>query len=198
MKTQAEFRADFISDVGDLGTVTPALFVNTDIDRWVNEGRSRIPFHEKKSATLTWSAGDVEVDLPSDLLTMSTLRGRDVCYLGHYVRWGFKLLLDAEEGASSAGTATLLYRSYYPEITDVAASTLPEEGDQALLSYAKYRFYSRLTGNRAFYKRYATLAGANAVQIEDLQAEASRHYDDFLAASEVLPPDEPAFFYNER
>lgn len=183
--TQAEFRTAVTDEVGDLSD----LLENTQIDRWVNEGRASIGFLDHKTAAITWDVGDLEVDLPADLLTLSTIRGRDVPYLGHYVKWGQKLVLDTEDGASGAGSATLMYRAYYPEIDGSNASQLPLEGDRALISYALYRFFNMLASSRSNYRRYSTLVGQNAVTMDDLQAEADRHYDDFSSASANLPPE---------
>lgn len=194
MRTLAEFEADFASEVGVLST----LVVAGEVERWINEGRTRIRFLDKKVGTITWNAGDVDVDLPSDLIQLSRIQGDDKVYLGRFERWGLKLYLaDDVDGATDAGTAKVFYQAYYPVISSSAASTGPEEFDRGLLSYALFRFFKKLSSNRVDYKRYSTIVGQNAVHIDDLQAEADRHYSDFADASEVLPPDEPVSYYGD-
>lgn len=178
-------------EVGDLSELVAPL----EVARWINEGRTRVAFLDHKTGAITWDAGDLTVDLPTDLVQFSELRGRDTLNLGPYKLWGNKLVLDTEEGAPAAGSATVLYRAYYPEIDYGVPSELPAEGNRALLCYALYRFFKKLCSSRSNYRRYSTLVGQNAVGIEDLQAEADRHYDDFADAAGALPPEPPATFF---
>jgi hypothetical protein len=193
VKTLAQLEAAVSEEVGtDLAGLLPAGAV----ERWVNEGRTRIDFLDSKTGEITWAALDADVDLPSDLLHLSRVQPDTATgTIDDYERWGQKLVFVDSDGAGAGGTARVWYKAYYPTITDDDDSLLPEEGDRALVSYALYRFFRLLTANRSIYRRYATIAGQNAVQIEDLQDEATRHYDDFLAAQETLPAEEPAFFF---
>lgn len=190
-KPLADFQTEFNEEVGDLSS----LAVPGEVERWVNEGRTRIGVLDFKTATVTWNAGDTEVTLPSDFVTFSDLRGDELGALGPYEVWGNKLLVKRPDGARADGSALLLYRAYFPAIDAENDSVLPEEGNRALLSYALYRFFKKLSASRVNYRRYATLVGQNAVQIEDLQAEADRHYSDAVDAVDALPLDPPAIFY---
>lgn len=191
MLSQAEFRTAVTEEVGDLS----ALVDNAEVDRWVNEGRTRIGAYKRSTATVTWAAGDPDVDLPADCVAFVRLHGDDVYLLGRYTVWGTKLVLHDPDGASGSGTATAFYRAYYPQITGAADSELSEEADRGLISYALFRFFKKLSSSRSEYRRYSTLVGQNAVQIEDLQVEADRHYNDFVESSEALPLDPPTIFY---
>jgi len=77
----------------------------------------------------------------------------------------------------------------------VSTSPLTYQEDYACINYMLSRFYKKLSSNRAFYKRYATLVGQNAVSMADLQAEADRYYQDFLEAREETKRVAPAFSY---
>lgn len=190
MKSLAEFQTDFDAATGDLAS----LATDPEVESWLNEGRTRIGIYDRKTATLTWDAGDTTVPLPADFYSMGRVRP-GTSGIPSYTEWGKTLVFDREEGAQAAGTATVFYNAYYPVIDALNDSELPEEADRGLLSYALYRFFQKLSANRMNYRKYATLAGQNAVQIEDLQAEASRQYDDFLDAGASLPPLPPAYFY---
>ena len=77
----------------------------------------------------------------------------------------------------------------------MSTSPLTYQEDYACINYMLSRFYKKLSSNRAFYKRYATLVGQNAVSMADLQAEADRYYQDFLDAREETKRVAPAFSY---
>jgi hypothetical protein len=191
--TIEEFRAAFTEEVGDLSSLTD----NDEIDRWVNEGRTRIGSFDEKTDTLSWSAAATSVDLPADCIRFVELVGDDAYTLGGFKVWGKALVPTDPDGASAAGSGTVFYLAYFPAISSGNPSELSLEANRGLLSYALYRFFRKLSSNRLVYKRYATLVGANAVQIEDLQDEASRHYDDFLAAKDEQPLPGPGFFFGD-
>lgn len=76
------------------------------------------------------------------------------------------------------------------------SSELNVQMDYACLYYALHLFYKRLASNRAFYKRYSTLVGANSVTMGDLQNEADRYYQEFLDAREDFTPLPAALYHN--
>jgi hypothetical protein len=77
----------------------------------------------------------------------------------------------------------------------VTTSLLTYQEDYAIIYFMLSRFYKKLSSNRAFYKRYATMVGQNAISMADLQAEADRYYQDFLDAREETKRVAPAFSY---
>jgi len=81
--------------------------------------------------------------------------------------------------------------------TATTATELSKAQDYACMYYALHRFYKKLASNRAFYKRYATLVGQNAVSLSDLQQESDPVLPRLLDSREDLEPEAPAYFYGE-
>lgn len=187
-KSLADFQADFQEEVGDLSVMYDA----DEVERWINEGRTRLPL-EHQFGDLPYTAGADSVELPADLVSLSRVMAVEGGTVPAYRVSGRFLVF--ERATTSAGTLRIFYRTYPALITDSEASTGLDEADRAMLSYALYRFFKKLSASRANYKRYATLVGQNSVGIEDLQAEAERHFQDYLDSVEVLPMEAPSFFY---
>lgn len=96
---------------------------------------------------------------------------------------------------ASAWTSGSAVVDVQPVGNGVVGSSLSAIADVACLYYALHRFYRLLASNRSYYKRYATLQGANSVSMGELQAEADRYYQDFIDARADMEPLPVAAFY---
>lgn len=164
--------------------------------QWWNEGQARLGYYKALTSDLTWAADAREVALPAGFISMDKLVVGDGYTPQPWRVFGANLVLDDPTGASEAGGARLYYWGQYTEMTtSTTATELTLAGDYACMYYALSRFFKRLSANRSYYKRYATLVGANAVTQTDLQQEADRYYQDFLDARDDLRPLPPAFAY---
>ena len=144
---------------------------------------------------VTWVAGDREVTLPAGFHQLHKLVWNDGTLPENWIIRGLKLVIDDEDGATHAGGARIYHTSEWPKLnTSVATSVCTNVQDEACLAYAMSRFFKKLSSLRAYYKRYATLVGQNAITEGDLQAEADRWYNDFLDARDDIPPRQPAPF----
>ena len=168
-----------------------------ELARWLNEGRVRLGYYLQKEVDLTWVDGDRTVALPTDYFRFVELTPDATVVLPKYRIHGSTIYFVHSDGAASDGTARLLYLARVPAITDSQASLLTEEGEQAIISFARYRFYSKIAASRSQYKQYSTLLGANAVQMEDLDALAAGYLADFQSGQETLPTEEIATFYGD-
>lgn len=191
--TQAAFITSFDAQAGDVAS----LATTAQKTLWFNEGQARLgQYRERKDATgLSWTAGDTTHALPSDFAQIEKIVYDDGVTAEEWQVYGGALYIFDEDGAYATGTAALYYRAYFPDLSASQDSLLDATQDYACLYYALYRFYRLLSSNRAYYKRYATMVGANAVNQADLQAEADRYYQDYLEARGDVVPDVPVGFY---
>lgn len=183
----------FDAEAGDVATLaTAALKV-----KWFNEGQERLLKYKPSTSDITWAAAARTVSLPADFIELVKVV-TDEGYVAQPWRvFGANLVIDSSDGALSAGAARLYYLASYTALAIPGTSQLSAQNDTACLYYALSRFYRRLASNRAYYKRYATMVGQNAVTMSDLQQEAERYYQDFLDAREDAQPLPPAFHYED-
>lgn len=191
--TRTAYVAAFDAEAGDIAS----LAVEAQKVLWFNEGQSRLLRRKPSESAIGWAQGDTEVPLPADFIQMDKVVEDDGVTPQPWRVWGENLVMDDSEGASQNGTARLFYWAEWPEMltTGVLPTELNLSQDYACLYFALHRFYKKLASNRAYYKRYATLVGQNAVSMTDLQQESDRYLQDFLDARADLEPDPPAFFY---
>lgn len=188
-----DYITSFDAEAGEIASLaTSALKI-----LWFNEGQTRLLRRRARYEDVTWVEGDREIPLPGDFVQLD----RVVVDFGTshlpWKVWGTELVLDDEQGALRDGSARVFYwAEFEPMTTATTATELSLSQDYACLYYALSRFYRRLSSNRAYYKRYATLVGQNAVTMTDLQQEADRYYQDFLEARQDLEPEAPSFFYD--
>lgn len=189
-----DFITAFDSEAGDIS----GLAVASQKIQWFNEGQSRLLRRKPAWIDVTWAATDRSIPLPADFVTLDRFIPDDGSAEYPWRVWGNFLLLDDPNGAASLGTGRVFYWAEWTPMTGATVATdLPILHDYACLYYALSRFYRRLSSNRAYYKRYATLVGANAVTMTDLQQEADRYYQDFLDAREDVEPDPGTPFFAE-
>jgi hypothetical protein len=179
------------TNLGDLAV----LATDAQILAWLNEGVRRFPGCAEKEASITWTSNSSNVQLPDDYVRLERLHTRQGCLppfdvLGKRLVFGDPLI--------SGGNGILYYWGYFSPIVAGQPTGLPPVGEVAAVNYALSRFYRMLSGNRADYRRYATIAGQNGVDIGELDALAERHHQDFLEARDELENieyGEPATFY---
>ncbi len=191
--SRASYETAFDAEAGDIVSLaTQALKII-----WFNEGQARLLKRRMTYTDLTWAAAARSVALPTDFVQLDKLVWNDGSTEEPWRVWGETLVLDDYAGASGAGGARCFYWAEFTEmVTGTTATDLNISMDYACLYFALHRFYKRLASNRAYYKRYSTLAGGNAVSMGDLQNEADRYYQDFLDAREDVEPNPPAYFYD--
>lgn len=164
--------------------------------QWWNEGQARLGFYKPSTADITWAAADRSVSLPAGFISLDKIVVDDGDTVEPWRVFGSALVIDDPTGASAAGGARIYYWGQFTEMTtSTTATELTLAQDYACLYYALSRFYKRLSSSRAYYKRYATLVGQNAVSVQDLQDEAASYYQDFLDARDDIKPLPPAFAY---
>jgi hypothetical protein len=183
----------FDAEAGDIST----LATSGQKIIWFNEGLSRLGKRKPTHADITWIAGDRSVVIAaSGFVQVEKIVWDEDTAIEPWRVWGNQLIIDDPNGAVGDGGARIYYWGEYTEMTAATTATeLDISGDHACMYYALGRFYRKLSSNRAYYKRYATMVGANAVSMTDLQQEADRYYNDFLDARADLEPEPPAFFY---
>jgi hypothetical protein len=185
----------FDAEAGDISTLATAAQKII----WFNEGQARLNRLKASFEDVTWAAEDRSVPLPADFVRLDKIVADEGVSMDPWRVWGNYLVLDDPEGATEVGTARVYYWASWAEMTTATTATeLTLAQDYACLYYALSRFYRKLSSNRAYYKRYATLVAQNAVSMTDLQQEADRYYQDFLDAREDLVPDPPASFYSNN
>lgn len=191
--SQADFVTSFDAQAGDVAS----LATTAQKTLWFNEGMHRLGhFRPRKDATgLSWTAADTTHALPSDFALIERIVYDDGVTAEEWQVFGTDLYIFDEDGATSTGTAALYYWAYFPDMSGSQASLLSYEQDFACLYYALYRFYRLLASNRSYYKRYATMVGANAIQAGDLQAEADRYLQDYMDSRNDQVPKPPVGFY---
>lgn len=187
-----DFIVAFDAEAGDIAS----LAVAASKIQWFNEGQERLNQWHPDFVDVAWQGGDRSVDLPADFVELSAVVYDEGAMVQDWRVWGQTLVIDDSNGATGAGSARVFYWAEFAPMTVATLATqLSRAQDFACLYYALHRFFKRLSSNRAFYKRYATLVGQNAVTMSDLQQESDRYYQDFLDAREDLKPEPPAFHY---
>lgn len=188
--TSAELVADFYAEVGsDLDEMVKPERVL----RWMNQGQARLP-RKASMVEITWNVGDASVDMLADFIRFEGLIDVDGCLPAHRV-WGNAIVFSAP--AYDSGSATLLYWADWPAISNTQDSTLPQVGEQGLVSFALYRFFKTLASSRADFRRYATISQANGVDISELDALSERHLADYEDAQEEMNVQHAASFFGE-
>jgi hypothetical protein len=186
----AAFDAVVGSDLGALATAGQKII-------WYNEGQARLLQRKATSQDITWTSGDRSKALHATFIQLDKIVFDDDSTVQPWRVWGRTLVIDDPNGVSADGGARVYFWGEFAEMTtSTTATETTIAQDYAILNYCLSRFYRKLASNRAFYKRYATLVGQNAVSQTDLAQEAQAYYNDFLDARGDLEPDPPAFFYD--
>lgn len=193
----ATFRSEFSDEVGADLVALVDVTAGGDVDRWLSEGLRRLGWLLEQTASLTWNAGATSVALPADYYKVSDVVPATGTRLPAYRVFGTVIRFLDPDGAEADGEATLYYHARHADIDDANPSTLPDEGNRALQAFLLYRFWKKLATNRSDYRRYATIAGQNAVDIDELTAMADRALDDFLSLQGALPLQEPVTFFGD-
>lgn len=192
MLTQADIFTAFSDLVGtDLAALTSA----TQVARWFNEGQQRLGWYRSEIETVTWADGDVTVAFASIHPGVEQILYPDANTEDRWEPTASGLIIRDYEGADGAGTAKVIVQAYWPDVDGSTASELPGIGDTACISYALHRFFRKLVSDRSYYRRYATMAGQNAVNVDDLAQTSDDHYKDFLDLREDLPEPPAATFF---
>ena len=183
-------------DIGDLS----GYFADSVIERFLMEGQRKLePDHLlEKQATISWADNATSVALPSDYYEMITVVPDSTSYTWplRYREHGTSLYFDGRDTVY-AFSGKLYYRAHYPAFTSTIPCVLPAEAADALISYANYKCYQRVGGNRAEYKRYATLS-QNNVTMGDLLAAGNGHLADFNDAKTMTGRPSPPIFYTDQ
>ena len=190
------FVAAFNMEAGD---TVATLATEPQKIQWFNEGQERLLRRAPRFTDLTWVSGQRSVDLPADFVSLDKFIYNADSSRDRWRVWGRTFVHDDTDGAQGDGGARVYYWGEWSQMVDAmpGVTELSVAQDYACMYFALHRFYKRLSSNRAYYKRYATLVAQNAISMSDLQQEADRYYQDFLDAREDLELDPPAFFYSE-
>lgn len=194
MWSDTDFVTSFDAEAGDIATLATAA----QKVLWFNEGQARLGRYKPKVSDFTWSAAARDEALPADFVQMDKIVLDNGVTENRWRVFGSNLVIEDPDGAIAAGSARLYYWASWPAmVISGQDSELNLVGDYACLYYALSRFYRKLASNRAYYKRYSTLVGANAVSVADLQNEAAGYYQDYVDARDDLEPLPTAFFFSE-
>lgn len=197
MLSLVELHEEFYDEIGGVDSDLARFVEDADITRWLNHGQRRLRWLIERSDTVSWAAEDQTASFPADCFKPGKFIVATGTVMPAYRLWNDGFFFLHPDGAPSAGSITLLYHARPAAITSAQDSELTEEGDQAIVAYALYRFLKRMATTRSDYEQYATLTGGNGVDMEALLAQADRHYDEFLAAEQSLPVSEPSTFYGD-
>lgn len=197
MLSLVELHEEFYDEIGGVDGDLARFVEDADITRWLNHGQRRLGWLLESTATVSWVAGDTSASFPADCFKPGKFIVATGTVLPPYRLWNDGFYFLNPEGAPAAGSVTLLYHARPAAITSVQDSELTEEGDQAIVAYALYRFLKRMATTRVDYEQYATLTGGNGIDVETLLGQADRHYDEFLAAEQSLPVGEASTFYGD-
>jgi len=191
--TPTQYEAQFDA----LASGSVSLATQAEKILWFNDAQTRLLRLYPKRTALTWIAAATSVALPSDFVSLERMVLNEGTDYERFRVFGTSLYIDDVDGITSAGGMDLYYWATWPDmvVAGPVSSSLPKSLDYACLYFAMSRFYAKLASNRAYYKRYATMVGANSVQMADLQAESDRYYGMFLDARDDLTPLEPALFF---
>lgn len=173
MQSAQDFIDAFAAEVGDeiVKMVEPV-----EILRWVNRAQTRLGIYLPRVTTIGWSGPGQVTTLPSDFHHPERLDFGAGSPVAHQWFGGSLVITDR---LAVAANATLYYWATFPKVTGASDSQLPDEGDDACVSYCLYRFFKRLASSRADYRRYATITAQNGVDISELDALSERHFNDF-------------------
>ena len=186
------FILSFDAEAGDISSLATAAQKII----WFNEGQARLLRRKPTFTDIVWTLAARQVDMPADFVQLDKLIETQNSPQLPWRVWGQDLVLDDPAGAIDDGGARVYYWAEWAQMTTTTTATeLNISQDYACLYFSLHRFFKKLSSNRGYYKRYATLVGQNAVSMSDLQQESDRYYQDFLDAREDLEPDPPAFFY---
>jgi len=166
-----------------------------DVQRWINDGRSRLGYYVGGTAALAWSTNDWTVNLPTDFCDLDDIEPASGISLPPWRVWQRQIRFDTQP--TSNGTATLFYLKLPPEITGAADSTYPDVLDQSLTSYALFRFFKWLATSRSDYRRYSTIAQGNAADVPQLLAAAAGHRQDFAEGVDTHNLRAPVSFFGD-
>jgi len=191
MYTQVEIKTAFDEQAGDASS----LAETGEVTRWFNDGQARLGWYTRGVENVTWAVGDLVVPIVTPNAGIDHTLYPDGNVESRWIEGVQNIQIIDHGGASSAGSARLILRVYWPDVTETAASLLPRIGDSACISYALYRFYRKLVSNRSFYQRYATLVGTNRVDIAELSDTADDHYRDFNDLRLELPTEPAALYF---
>jgi hypothetical protein len=189
--THTDLDSAFDSEAGDVASIA----TSSQKQLWFNEGQARLLRFKPSTDDVVWVTGDRSLALPADFIQLDRVVYDESVRHQGWVVFGGDLVIHEPDGATADGSARLYYHADWPKISDTVASALSSIGDIACLYYALHRFYRLLASNRAYYKRYATLQGANAVTVGELQGEADRYYQDFIDTRADLEPLPASSFY---
>lgn len=192
MYSKTEILAAVDEQLGDVS----ALASPDEKIRWFNDAQARIGWYAVTSVDVAWAQADKTITLPASVYAVEEILYLDTEYERRWQPTTGALQIYAADGALEAGAATVLVRTYWPDVTDAVASGLPRTGDAACVSYVLHRFFRKLVANRALFQRYATLIGSNGVRIEDLSQTSDDHYNDFLDLRGDLPGEPLVTFFN--
>jgi hypothetical protein len=182
----------FDAEAGDIASLATAA----QKILWFNEAQARLLRLKPAYVDATWTAADRSCGDLTGIRKLDRITYNGGTTPEPWRLWGTDLVLDDPAGASGTGGGRIFYwKDWTAMTTSTTATDLNVSQDYACLYFALSRFYRKLASNRAYYKRYSTLVGQNAVTMTDLQQEADRYYQDFLDAREDVEPDVPAFYY---
>ena len=193
MLTQAQIHTE-VTNL--LGSDLAALLDTSKTTRWFNEGQARLGWFKTSMVDVTWDADDNTIDFAEVYPGVEEILFPDATNERRWEPTVGGLIIRDYEGATEAGSAKVVVHTYWPEVTGAVSSSLPTVGDSACISYALHRAYRFFVSDRSIYQRYATMAGQNAVGIEDLARAADDHYRDFLDLRADLPEAPAATFFS--
>ncbi len=187
----------FVEAFDSEAAAVASLANSTEKIQWFNEGQARLGFYKPIVSDITWLAADRTVALPAGFVSLDKIVAGDGFRPQPWRVFGSNLVMDDPEGASEAGGARIYYWGDFTQmvLSSLEVTELTRAQDYACMYYALSRFYKQLSSNRAYYKRYATLVGQNAVTQTDLAQEADRYYQDFIDSRDDFKPLPPAFAY---
>lgn len=180
----------------ELDTDLAALTNATEIGVNLNAGLSRLPARYQKTASITWLANAATVDLPADFIKLDAFLDTVGTGLPAHRIWNLKIVFLDPAGA--AGGGTVHYFAHYPTMDGSHASLAPVQGDEAIVSYALYRFFRKISGSRADFRKYVSITGQSGLEVSDLDAVAERYRQDFVETRAELEEGdlaEPAAFF---
>jgi hypothetical protein len=192
--SQAELVERFQLELGD---ALEPLIDPGSLYRWINDGKDRLGARFPKTATVTWSASAVEVDLPADFQRLDRLVPSQVTSMPAYRIFGRKLRFHDAAGSSSGGSATIDYWALYPAVTSESGFAGEDAEAYALVSYMLHRFFVWLASSRTDYRRYSTLTGQNGIRFDDLYDVANSHLVDFRESASVEFLADALTYYGE-
>lgn len=193
MLTDDDIYARCQDELGDLSS----LITLAKSTAWFNAGQSRMTaVGYPTEIAVEWDEEDNDLtDYLEDFLRMDRFVYAENVPIQEFVIYNNTMVVRAVEGATAEGSGILYYEATWPLVTASEVSWGSFAHNEACISYVLYRFFKGLSSSRLEYRRYANLVGANVVGIEDLQAEADRHYQEFLDGRDDVVPHPPVSAY---